>query len=393
MGKTDSSAASSTKTTALLDAIANDDVKAVRKLVSAGADVCAVDRSDRTWGRNSQRGVSALHFAFTRDVSREVAEAVLAAPKIDLDVAALDGRRPLHVLLTFGRGKDRLELTEKLLARDADPNAADAQGRTPIFALTSFFKLDGEQELFDILVRAGADLAHRTAQGSTLLDAAFERIQSLHQINDKAGMVRVLAHIRAAGAPSKTFKLKEIDAWLADGGARYLKPAAKGPKAPKSVAAKPKPKEAAKEGAIAKFRKVTGGKLGALAMKRTYLELEGNERPVALFDWFALVEQADDDENTFVDQIHEYHVPKHAAAHVKAGRWIPFGVVGMTGALDSYEELRTEGTLFLDLSAASERDAPIVHTSRNDKRSTAAIAKAKKATYTSLMKSLVKKRG
>jgi hypothetical protein len=100
---------------------------------------------------------------------------------------------------------------------------------------------------------------------------------------------------------------------------------------------------------------VTGGKLAGLEGATTRLKVGRGLKPVALFDWFRWL----DEDSRHVEDI------EGAQLHEGADRFardelIPFGVVGMTGALDSYEETSVDGTLFLDVSGAKGKDAPVV---------------------------------
>ena len=103
-------------------------------------------------------------------------------------------------------------------------------------------------------------------------------------------------------------------------------------------------------------------------------------------------EEAADDEHEYVGQLHEYHITGKAPAHVKAERWIPFGVVGMTGSFDSFEEIGVDGTLYLDLTKAKGNDAPVVFATQSylGLEPTDPLV-MKPVLYSALMKQLAKK--
>jgi hypothetical protein len=71
-------------------------------------------------------------------------------------------------------------------------------------------------------------------------------------------------------------------------------------------------------------------------------------------------DEQDNDEHEYVDQLFQYHLTGKALAHVRAHRWIPFAIVGMTGTLESYAEISVDGTLYVDLTAAKGADAPVI---------------------------------
>jgi hypothetical protein len=97
-------------------------------------------------------------------------------------------------------------------------------------------------------------------------------------------------------------------------------------------------------------------------MTEAYLSIQGQVRPVALFDWFALGDAEDNDDNDLASQVWEYHIRMGPVTErVEREEWAPFGVVGMTGSMDSYEEMSVNGTLFLDLTGAHDGDAPVVY--------------------------------
>jgi ankyrin repeat protein len=326
----------------LLSAIGGDDEDRVAHLLANGADPHAVDTSGDEWGPNDLDGIAGIHLCFARGIGRPVAEAVLAHPTLDVNVRAVDGRTPLHILMQFGRGPDRAELVEKLLARGADPRIANDDGETPLFETTSFYELTDEVALFDRLVAAGADPAHANANGETMLDNMWERAQRFHEQHDKAGFVTMMQKLVDAKVPSQYGK--HVVKWLAD----KANPKAKKPKASK---------------ARKTFEAITEGDLADYAGRRTTLEIRGERRDVSLFDWFVLREEQDDDEHAKFDELVEYQIPPKAQKPVAKEKWIPFGVVGLIGDADTYQEIGVDGTLFLDLTEADGNDAPVVFVS------------------------------
>jgi hypothetical protein len=105
---------------------------------------------------------------------------------------------------------------------------------------------------------------------------------------------------------------------------------------------------------------VTGGALAPLTGARTTLRLHGETKDVALFDWFELLQQGDADENEFADEIMNNQIDVERIPDVETFAWIPFGIVSMTGELETYDEMGVEGTLYLRLDLAEGGDAPVV---------------------------------
>ncbi len=97
------------------------------------------------------------------------------AQEADLHFAALEDRRPLHVLLFSPAACDpgvrptapaTVAIVTSLLARGADANAADARGNTPLMLAAD--KCDGA--LLGTLLAAGAKVDARNAAGLTALE-------------------------------------------------------------------------------------------------------------------------------------------------------------------------------------------------------------------------------
>jgi hypothetical protein len=340
----------SADTLALLGAVAADDADQVATLLARGADPCAVDAtSGKRWGDSGLSGVAALHVAMARGVSPKVVDLLLGHQPLDVNVRSADGTSALHLVLNFGKGAERDRVVARLLARGANVNARTDRGETPIFELCSFYKLGGELELVDVLLAAGAERDVVDGWGQRPLDKMYETAsQRFHEVNDKAGFVAMIHKLQAAGFVASKGSQKDLQAWMASKGAKYLpaapkaggKPAAPEPKAAKPTAGKTKPTKtdaAAEAKAAAKARQreafvaLTKGKLAGLVDEETTLMLAGERRPVALFDWYTFVDEYRADQSDRVLQIAEYHVAGDAMDQVEAGQWIPFGVVGMNG--------------------------------------------------------------
>jgi ankyrin repeat protein len=85
--------------------------------------------------------------------------------KPDVNMAGLDGDRPLHVLLNRRLSISKNTILDALLSAGADPNLQNAKGETPLHILRDISKL----ETVSMLLNAGADLELRNLQGQTAL--------------------------------------------------------------------------------------------------------------------------------------------------------------------------------------------------------------------------------
>jgi ankyrin repeat protein len=101
---------------ALLDAVKNRDIKAVKKFLPAGSDVNLKVSVSRT----------PLHEA-ARSGSKKIAE-LLIAKGADVNAKDKKGGTPLH----FATGGNRKEIVELLIDANADVNAKDHIGGTPL---------------------------------------------------------------------------------------------------------------------------------------------------------------------------------------------------------------------------------------------------------------------
>jgi ankyrin repeat protein len=333
---------------ALIEAVVSSRLAEVRTLVESGASPLALDTGDREYGPNHVEGITALHAAFQRGVAPAVADYLLSVPGLDWNVRDIDGRTPLHVVLDQWQGPVRADFAQRLLAAGADPNVADARGETPLWRLLSFYELDGEIELIEALVSGGAEPGHQNRGGETILDAICGELQYFHETHDKAGFVRLAQHLSVSGYPGSELSRRGLTSWLA----------AKAPKYLDGAQPAPVPPTAGRQ----RFAQVTAGVLEPLLMTYAYLSIEGQAQPVALFDWFALGDDEDNDESDLASQVWEYHIPTGPVTErVEREEWAPFGIVGMTGSMDSFEEMGVDGTLFLDLTGAGDGDAPVVY--------------------------------
>lgn len=337
----------SAKAKALLVAVVANDAKKVAAALAGGANPSEVDvMSGKSWGSSSLEGVAAIHVALARGIEREIAEMVLGHRDLDVNVRSITGRTPLHVVMQYGQGAARAAFVDTLIARGADVNAVDSRGETPIFEAASFYKLDGELALVATLLAAGARTKDVDRAGESVLDQMFERTQRFHETNDKPGFVAMMNEL--VRRKFKTKYAKEIGAWLAAKGAKYLAKPGRAVKAPPP----------SKERRL--FDKLTGGTLHDLVGKKTTLELGGKRHPVALFDFFVYAAEQRDDKSNYLEQIAEYHLDEKALDMVSQRKWIPFGIVGMNGTIESYQEIGVDGTLYVDLSKARGTNAPVV---------------------------------
>jgi hypothetical protein len=337
----------SPKTVQLLEAVVENDLAGVKRLCENGADPCKLDPvRKRRWGANEEPGVAPLHAAFFRNVQPAIADYLLTRPHLDINLQSSRKRTPLYYVLSYRKGAERLDLVRRLLALGADPNIPDDLGNTAINEIEEDF------ELLDVLVQGGADVSF-SHQGWSVLDRVYNDVGEFHRFPDKPHFVRFLHRLLELGAKSEIHPMKRIRDWLETTGAKYMKDTP--------------PERVRKESAArAKFEAITARRLDELAGKRVHLTVEGESEPVALFDWYVFLDEKENDESSSAAEIESYHIPMEFRTRVQAEKLVPFGVVGMTGSFDSYEEMGIDGTLFLDLSRAGGSDAPIVFTPSED---------------------------
>ena len=195
----------------LLAAIIRNDLKETEKLLSAGADVNALD-SDHTSALRlavvaasgemtslllskgaqpdvkDEEGVTALMDACA--LGREEVAAALIRAGADVNAQAKDGATPLlaivgHMSLNESGRESRRLLAEKLLEKRATVNVSDWEGTSPLLAAVR----SGDTKLAKLLLLAKADIEVRNAKGQTPLLAAIE--------HDDLEMVKLLLENKA----------------------------------------------------------------------------------------------------------------------------------------------------------------------------------------------------
>lgn len=344
-------------TTALLAAISKNDVSGVTAALAAGGNPNLVDTTDQAWGPHANtQHVAPVHLACVYGIEQPVFDAVMAHPGVDVNVKSEEHWTPLHYVMAFAQSSPWRLRADRLFALGANPNAKADDGTTALFRVRNLHRADDLIAAFDYLVQHGANPKVKDASGETILDQEAEWIQRFSQVRSKPDFVRYLVHLVANGVKARSHKA--VLQWLATTGARYadvsavVKVSSPGAQAREAAA-----RQAA---AAARFAEVTGGALAPLTGARTTLRLHGETKDVALFDWFALLQQGDADENELADEIMNNQIDVERIPDVETFAWIPFGIVGMTGALETYDEMGVEGTLYLRLDRAEGGDAPVV---------------------------------
>lgn len=139
----------------LFEAIFDEDINAVRRLIREGANVN---------GRNSG-GRTPLHEA-VRDGLTDIAN-VLIDSGADVNATTRGfGETPLHYAVRFGHS----DLVDILIKAGANVNAVDKDGLTPLHEAAD----DGNTVLASVLIDAGADVDTRDKKGRTPLYLAIE---------------------------------------------------------------------------------------------------------------------------------------------------------------------------------------------------------------------------
>ncbi|MDR2128952.1 MAG: ankyrin repeat domain-containing protein [Burkholderiaceae bacterium] len=144
---TDTGSASASTADAYFRAIKQNNAAAMTALLRQGANPNTVDA----------RGIPGLYMAL-QDESLEVASALLASPKINVNLLAPTDESPLMMAALKGQA----DIARQLIAKGA---AINKSGWTPLhYAATG-----GHAELIKLLLKAGADLDARSPNDSTPL--------------------------------------------------------------------------------------------------------------------------------------------------------------------------------------------------------------------------------
>ena len=161
------------------DAVAKNDLATVRKLLAKSPELVR--------STDAGRGATPLHCATTKEMTE-----LLIAAKADVNAAAKDGMRPLHLavsemvrdlVLVMGDrtyidmddvrrgkplvGKSNDLFAETLIAHGADVNATNEEGATPLH-------LAANRRIAEILLAKGAQVEARRKDGCTPLHTAHE---------------------------------------------------------------------------------------------------------------------------------------------------------------------------------------------------------------------------
>lgn len=319
---------------ALMAAVDKGDAGAVAALLQAGAAFHLID-PENSYRRGSLSGITALHLAFGDSDRYSVAELLLTQPSVDSNARSLSGKTPLHILLNNGNGA-RLELMKRLIASGADVNAGDEYGRSPLFGLESFYELSDEIVLLDAMVEAGADVNLLVGE-MTILDTVYAERDTFHENNDIKGYCQYLERLVEHGAKASAHSPEEVSAWLDKKFGHVLRG--------EKVELTDSPIRTA-------FEEVVDTILGEFKDEIVWLEIEGEYESVALFDWFELLDEREQDESNDATVIEQYHVMGAPE------EFVPIGVVGLSTPY--FAESATYGTLFLAVQKAEYEDAPVV---------------------------------
>jgi uncharacterized protein len=185
-------------------AIKSDDARSIQGLIARGFDV----------NTRNENGQGALYLAF-REESYKVVDALLAAPKIDVEQRSPQDESPLMMAALKGR----LETAKALIAKDADVNkpgwtplhyaatgghvalikllldehafidAASPNQTTPLMMAAYY----GNDDTVKLLLAEGADALLKNDQGLTAIDFA-------QRANRPSAAELIAAAVRAKGS-------------------------------------------------------------------------------------------------------------------------------------------------------------------------------------------------
>ncbi|XP_037336463.2 ankyrin repeat domain-containing protein 53 [Pungitius pungitius] len=128
--------------------------------VAAGSPEPLEEGADR-------QGLTALHLACLHGQLAEV-RLLVESGRGPIDCSDLQGRRPVHVVLSPRSSPNTSACLAYLLERGADTNATTCTGTTPLHLAAT----EGLLECTEALTRAGANVLARDSMGHTPLDAA-----------------------------------------------------------------------------------------------------------------------------------------------------------------------------------------------------------------------------
>lgn len=154
--------------TALIAAATRGDLATVKTLLDGGADI----------NTRSQLGTTALFRALEKRHT-EVADTLVAHPRLDLNAQSTDGWTVLIYYVTTNRE----EVVQRLLERGADPNVSDVDGDTALHRAAQY----GNLRIMEMLLARGANANAKNKLGGTALmwAAAFGHDQAVTMLLDK----------------------------------------------------------------------------------------------------------------------------------------------------------------------------------------------------------------